>query len=707
MSIGIPPSPTTPLDRRRQSERCNSLTFPLQALLARHEAFTLEAERDREALSSTISSLEKEKGALEDYNTSLIAENRSLLSQLELLNVSAKDAETHVKSLESTLLAAQLEIRRLEAFEIRTMELERQLAALEAEQTLLQRNFSAKDLDERSAIQRWKKAERELTTLQDHVDAIERDARDEREKHVEVIGRMERQRRVEKELDTAAGRLKGAAAATTGRHVNGDGSSVISHFVKDILQDNANLQLSIIEMRELLVDSNEEVQTLREQLSVLQLTDEAKGSSLSAELEEMNVCTERTIREPPVVQQQLHIHHHYHAPREENRKPRRKRSALSPGVFTPPRALAAARFGTPDSARAILAQTSVTIPAPQRGSNRYSVQSNTQASDVASSIPSSPQSAYRNSTFFDRGVVDVDSSQPTSPTSSVDLMSPLFPPRHKRAAESRSFTAPHGYRPDSPIQEESSDGTIPKVAITSTSPETPTLADSAAQEARTGVESHQRKWTGHVDPPLRLRRATSHESIMSLSGQDIHTLKSRPSQLTTMLLRPQVSSNNLTVSYTSEIVARPTIARLERDSSSKDMLRGLAGETSSDTRSVTSESSAGAAADTTPKSKGKAPTRSWKWSPWSSSSVASTNIGISTEARETSQSAINSLRKSSGEATSPRADIVAIHRPSGINQKGDIPGLEAMLRSKNVIKNIKVHADSVDTEALREILEES
>ncbi|KIN05697.1 hypothetical protein OIDMADRAFT_154101 [Oidiodendron maius Zn] len=298
-----------------------------QALLVRHEAYMVDAERDRLELGAKIERLEADKKELEATNSKTIEENRGLLNQLEVLNSTVSESESHIKSLEATLQSTNQELRRLEGLAARTQDLEIQLAALEQEQVVLQNTITKTEAEERSVFQRWKQAERGLCALQDQLERIEREAREERERHIEVLGRMERQRAVERELDTAAGRLKGAAALTAGTSKNG--SSVVSHFVKDILQDNANLQLGIVELREMLTNSNEEVQTLREQLMLHQPIVENAGvdsgpSTLQAEL------ASKEEPEPKVISQELHIHHHYHAPKkEEIRRPKKKRMPIN------------------------------------------------------------------------------------------------------------------------------------------------------------------------------------------------------------------------------------------------------------------------------------------------------------------------------------------------------------------------------------------
>ncbi|EHK98174.1 hypothetical protein M7I_5935 [Glarea lozoyensis 74030] len=399
-----------------------------QALLVRHEQYMQDAERDRLDMTEKIEQLETEKKELEDANEKNAQENKTLLDQLEGLNTTAVESETYIKSLETTLQSTRQEMRRLETLAARTHELELQLAGLEEEQDVLKNTVLKSEVEERSAIQRWKKAERGICDLQDELERIEREAREERERHVEVLGRMERQRLVEKELDTTVGRLK--ATATTGGPKNG--TNVVSHFVKDILQDNANLQMGIMELREMLMNSNDEVQALREQLLLHQPIERGGGSTVPANLRaeldsftdikgnypklsqadrEREASSQRLpgTSEPPIVSQELHIHHHYHSKKEELRRPKKKRVSLNMATFTPPRLSQSSRDlqsprsprtpRGPDAASAILSQTSVTIPGPHTpASNRWSVQSSNQMSDFApSSVPSSPQSAYRNS----------------------------------------------------------------------------------------------------------------------------------------------------------------------------------------------------------------------------------------------------------------------------------------------------------------------
>jgi hypothetical protein len=672
------------------------LTFALQALLVRHEQYMHDAEKDRMEMGAKIEKLESDKKALKESNAKNIEENRGLLNQLEGLNTTVIESETHIKSLEATLQSTRQELRKLEGLALRTHDLEMQLAALEQEQELLQKTVITTQEQERCTIQRWKKAERRLGELHDQLERIEREATDERERHVEVLGRMERQRAVERELDTAAGRLKGAAAATTGNGKNG--SNVVSHFVKDILQDNANLQMGIVELREMLMNSNEEVQSLREQLLLHQpVLDNGHGDgngsgppTLRAEL-----APKEQPPEPQVISQALHIHHHYHAPKkEEIRRPKKKRNPLNTALFTPPKGMQSPRTprNNQDTANAILSQTAVTIPAPITPTNRWSMQS-AQMSDFApSSVPSSPQSMYRHSGLFDRGF-DIDSSRPTSPSSSVDPMSPQFPRHRKRDSEvsSRSFI-PSNFQPHVIHEEEDGDvEELPDLQVTDAT--TPSDVSHDTEGATHEDEPH---WTSAFQPTLR--RTTSHESILSISGIDIHSLKSRPSQLTITgrnpMLRPYsrlgapsttISMDSLTSS--SMVTARPTLSRHGRDSTA--YLRSSIAASNSDNRSIaSSNSNEGVGIG------GKL--GGWVFGRWGISPAKSHADlrGASLGPPASQQRAV------SGPAVDPMQAFMA--RPPGINQKGPIPGFVR----KTARTPSQVKPKVVDHDALREILNE-
>jgi hypothetical protein len=547
---------------KKKRESCEPpLTFALQALLIRHEAYVADSERERRQMVATIENLEKEKLELEAKNARTIKANRELLDQLENLNDAVASSDAQIQALMDTLRSTEEELDRLSTLAARTQLLEQQLLELEREQTQLQSSIDAKMVDERTAIQRWKNAERTIGDLQDQIDRIEREAREERQRHVEVVARMERRMAVEGELHTAAGRLKAKAGHDKG------GTNVVSHFVKDILLDNANLQHGILELREMLVNSNEEVERLRDQLKDHQPVssspdDQASTPNLQKELE----------LESEHLNQELHIHHHYHGPKtsknlpkvQPSRRPKKKRFSLTPTHFDPPPPQL-----DRSSTATILNQTAVTVPNTHRWSQATTL--------TTGSLPGSPVSESHRGSLYDRVFSDVayDSSRPTSPPDSIDLQSPMFgptksneyrdpdaTPRHQRRrshglkppglstirsistpismtaksspataiisavspANSLSndvFTLSPSIQPQAAIPEEAEDSSLSTPDAASLASPTPTPRAFEANDFLSPM----------IQMRPSLRRATSHESLISVSGMDIHTLQSRPSQL--------------------------------------------------------------------------------------------------------------------------------------------------------------------------------
>ncbi|KAH8808041.1 hypothetical protein F5884DRAFT_352295 [Xylogone sp. PMI_703] len=678
-----------------------------QALLIRNEQSMLEAERERSELNIKIAKLEADKMELEAENQKTIRENRELLNQLEDLNASLSDSETHIKSLESTLDSTNEELRRLEQFAARTRHLELQLASLEQEREILKKTIVTSEAEEKSALQRWRSAERRLNMLQEELETVEREAREERLRHTEVLNRMERQRTVEKELATAAGRLKGAAAATATVAAAGNnkqGSTVVSHFVKDILQDNANLQLGIVELRQMLMDSNDEVQALRERLQLNHPPEEDNTGSATPTLREELGTLEPEQEldqdpEPQVISQALHIHHHYHKPakKDEIRRPRKKRGSLSKPIFSPTSGRRSPAFSRgSESASTILQQTSVTIPtAISPVSGRWS--SSGHYSDFApSSVPSSPQSAYRTSSIFDRGF-DTDYSRPTSPGSSVDPLSPAFMPRHaKRSSDvsMRSFIAPMNFFQDHVIHEEDDD--VEEIQdLQSPRPSKPDTGDNASRPSN---EAEDVPSESPFQPTLR--RSASHESILSISGIDIHTLQSRPSQLMatgdgsflkdftrsrdSTPMSPTLSMDHF--SGSSYVTARPILSRHGQDSTS--ILRS----------SISSRGSNGTRPPSSSSNGFGRLVGDWVWNRWGISPVKS-----ETPTAPSTPKDIPASKQSSRSVSAPISDRfgVIIGRSPGINQSGPIPGFKKLEKAP-----AKVTPDIVDREALSEILTE-
>lgn len=520
-----------------------SLIFALQALLARHEAYIAEATEERRRMLGSIEKLETNKEELQASNTRVIEENRYLLEQLEEINDTVSNSDAQILSLNATLQSTRKELERLTALAAQSSHLEAQLACMESEAAELHQRLARREQVERTAVQRWKGAERTIRTLQEQVDRIDREAREERSRHAEVVKRFERRKAVERELENTAPRLNGAAAVSSfGRDGN---SSVVSHFVKDILQDNANLQLGIVELREMLMGSNVEVENLREQMMLHQpVHPDRSGSG-----EDLNSELARTPTNEAVLSPDFHVHHHYHAAPKVRERPvglartRKRRTITSPassGTQTPRTPSAhSMQIKTGSSAATILSQTSVTIPPIQ--SDRWSSQS----SQAPSSLPSSPQSAFRNSSVFDSMDDNMYSSRPTTPGSTA-LGSPSIYARHSKhnsdASNRRLSTQPSSSVPQSIVgvlqsedQHDMDDSTetikIPLLDH-STIPEEPeddtiiSFLDNHFDLSSNALRTHS---------PLermrpRLNPSSSHESLLSSRSIDIPRLGNKRSQ---------------------------------------------------------------------------------------------------------------------------------------------------------------------------------
>lgn len=531
------------------------LTFSLQALLVRHEAYVADSERERRHMLTTIDHLEKEKLQLEEQNAQTIKANRDLLNRLEELNDKVASSESHVHALEDTLHSTEEELQRLSSLTARTQMLETQLLELEREQSQIQTTLDLKITDEKTAVQRWKRAEKIIADLQDQIDRIEKESREERERHVEIVARMERRMAVDGEL------MSGKAKAGVDR----TGTNVVSHFVKDILRDNANLQHGILELREMLGNSNREVERLREHLGAHQ---PQSPSESNAEL--ATPTLQKELAGETTYNQELHIHHHYYGQlpakppsKPPARRPRKKRFTLTPGQFAPSMQVDPATQAT------ILSQTAVTVP----NTNRWS-----DATTLAPSLPSSPLSVSHRDSICDRVFSDTtyDSSRPTSPSDSVDLHSPMFASKlhtsgdmtqhHGKKSQSlrppslatiRSATTPisvtaksspatavvSGVSPASSLANEVfvlSPSLQPQPAIPENAKDTSSaiVADDSSMDSLAVIPNSNitdEELDDLMSPRMLmrpvLRRALSHESLISISGMDIHTLQSRPSQL--------------------------------------------------------------------------------------------------------------------------------------------------------------------------------
>lgn len=708
----------------------SSLTFALQALLHRHESYMAEAEEDRHRLVGSIEDLEREKQQVQAENARIIEENRSLLEQLDSLNQAVTESDNHVKSLTVTLEKTESDLRRLTVAATRAVELEAQLALMETEQSKLQESLMSVQEDEKSAVQRWRKAESTLRDLHDQVDRIEREAREERDRHTELVQRMERKRDVERELDNAAGRLKGAAAASE-LNRNAGGTNVVSRFVKDILQDNANLQVGIMELRDMLQSSNEEVQNLREQVISHQPLAGVDGDNTQPRPPPITLSEELRAKEERRVSQELHIHHHFHTPtpapttkKEKstlNRRVKKRRAAMgSPAVLhsatranSPRRAIHRSQ-SSGSSMSTILSQTSVSIP-PYSSSRRWS--SNSRAGD---SLASSPRSTFRTSSIFDRVERGPDFSQSTSPDSTV-FSSPLMQTRNLKGLDMP-------YRPvggfdnhDAPDDLSAfdndfysrqdffntGDNLIREPAIPEESEPSPPMSYfSPMGEPLTTTDEI---FTMHVQPSS-LRRSSSHDSLLSISvaGMDIHTPTSRHKRMGDwhpgMRIPRRILSPSVELVLTPPVISTPAVTADRAKSSeytSQSLLASMAAgnSTKSDTASVVSTDSTSThstALHGPDKVKFGRRVGGWVLGRWGMAPVSSES-----DSQDPTDSSNTSVTSSSAFEPKPRDPLAHRFRFPGVNQKGPIMGLRPPPAAP-----ISIHAESIDENLLRESLAE-
>ncbi|EEP77268.1 predicted protein [Uncinocarpus reesii 1704] len=706
------------------------------ALLGRHESYMVEAEADRAKMVAEIESLEKQKREVQAENAKIIQENKDLLDQLEGLNGVISESDAHIKVLSTSLETAQLEVRRLTAATSRAALLETQLSAMENDQARLEETLAVTQENERSAIHRWRKAEITLRDLHEQVDKMEKESKEEREKHVELLGRMERRRAVERELDSAAGRLKGAAAATEISR-NKNGTNVVSHFVRDILQDNANLQLNISELKDLLQNSDEEVRNLREQLLLHQPLSGTDPEDRSGHVGRAGIPLSEELQNVQSAPQEFHIHHHYHTPvtvaaqRKERNQPtmhrrQRRRKAIFPPTLleSPPKEsvespLSAHR--TRDSASSISTTLFPTTPSSIR-THRWVDQT---PGPAFSSAPSSPRSAYKPSSVFDRSDIGFDSSRPTSPESG--FTSPLMKAAHRKGPSDTSIRSVLDERWLDDIPTSSS--SVQHLEYSRIQPSTrsdlfadnggsaggsyscpfrgsPILEDNDDQKNSKGCHLSDDQVVMPLHSP-QLHRSTSRESLLSISGMDIHSTSdySTKSRATYVLKPPRrIASAGTIFSSTSPVISRTNVTISKANSGDQSPLSLLSSVVSATNNAANSTSIREPSSESNNTSKPqpmsiKSRMGGWVLGKWISTAPKPTPPKLDTPACPTSDSTSFSTSTTNKDTVRPLP--APLFRPPGVNQKGPILGLRPPDKPPTVI-----HPQNVDAMLLQESLAE-
>lgn len=831
---------TQQIKHKRQD---SGLTFALQALLDRHEAYAKESQAEQARLSNYITDLENEKISLQDANHKIVVENRELLQRLEQLNTDFGESGQKVQDLERFVQDCEQEIRRLNGLTRKTQDLELKMLEMEKEHADLNKHIADGKEENRSTIARWKESERKVRELEQEVQRIEWAARVDREKHEEIVARMERDRALDRELGLSEGRLKATAAVQNLKSGGPREKQVVSNFVRDILQDNANLQAGIAELRELLQTSNDEVQNLREQVILHQpmLEEGAHTPQRSLSLGE-ELALDRSPPKP--VQQEVHVHHHYHAKvgskKEKIPLTRRssRRRALMPsaissspstsGISTP---LVRAHRYNSDS------EVSNGIRSKDSRANRWSMQSTATTSTYMSSIASSPRSYFdRNSSIFDRLEREEESSRPTSPDSFI-LSSPMpfkrkpklddqalsvfeeedinddatSSPRENNVTEDvPSIETPADESGTPPDQD--GDDTIPDLELTprpnihnepesmpeqqDSSPSKPHIPDQplppedssgSTQDSSTGTHADGTTTISKASsiqeskpadstipyykiPEIRpsIRRRNSHDSLMSISGMDIHLAQHTDTRSALALLRgagankhyfapsPSTTRKVSATQPLASVTEYTAISRPGVDNTPSASMVALSGIRNADNTNTATQSKGliGSVGGWVRGKWGVAPTKSiadlrsvaaitpsktsatssssaqyrpsaihatttpaqLKSSAISQRSVATTSTSNSKSAagkRSVSANLLDNPKQTTSIAISPRtreesSDAVLSSffggRTPGINQAGPIPGFAATVAAKRVPTEIQ--ATKVDVNILKESLGE-
>ena len=514
-----------------------SLTWCLQTLLVRHEAYVVEAEEGRSRMDATIRTLEAEKRTLQMDNIKSIEENRSLLDLLEEMNTSIGDSEAEQESLKSRLLSTQQELHRVAMMAARTMRLEMELETMEQEHDQLHQALISAQGHERRATQKWRKAERSTGHLQEELERLELEAAEERQEHAEAVARLERVQGTATSR-TSSGKRRRSGSRSRGPDEMREGGAVVSNFMQGVLQDNMKLHTDLSELRGMLINAHDETDRLRDHILIHQeipahdgsiSKSATQGHELAAELaralgqpagaepDEVSGQSSGSATVSPEATPQpdldavglsvqlpaLHPGRPLHAEwLSANRKSSRAASA-SQGQ----------RLGSPESS------TSDTL---QRWSSQSTNTTTTNSASTAlSSVPNTPMSARCFPTMFDKAMADkILGSRPTSPEScrstleTPTLYSTTNDGRCRRdpisLASSRTTLASASHRAPLGIDFDARSLNNPPRAV-----EDQTLG-SSYQDFVPG----KRTFASASTDPL-LRRVASHESLISVSGLNI------------------------------------------------------------------------------------------------------------------------------------------------------------------------------------------
>ncbi|KAI9708403.1 MAG: hypothetical protein M1828_003001 [Chrysothrix sp. TS-e1954] len=520
-----------------------------QALLVRHETHLANAGQERIRTAEKIADMERVNAELEADNARVLAGNKDLVTQVEQLNRAITKSDTHINTLTTTLNSTQREMQRLTSLATRTVDLERQILEYEAHQAHSQVTLQRSEEKERDALDRWRTSERQLRDLQYQLESIEADAAEERQRNLEVVERMRRRDAAEKEL----------GCLSTSHRARPEKNEVVSSFVKEILLDNANLQLNVVDLQDRLQSSLNELDRLRDVPTDDQTLQRHPRYSRTPLESELDPGPGRQIS------QELHIHHHYHAPPVSSQN--RVRSKKKRPAIMPVRAIQTKDTGKlQESLETQALESWDASVSPEHQRNRWSAHSTTTKASNMSSGMSSPRS-----TVFDRLYEDdtTDFSRPTSPesdgiTSPVRMITCADPvsdePPSQPLSVSSDFPAnsPPG-REITPVRQSRRSSAEHGPHPFSKSPD-----NSNKTELSQIFEEEDENHKPILERPSRLRRTASQTSLLSISGMDIHSTfpsADRPGRPTALRSKASFTQQN-----TSPILSS-TVAQAARGSS--------------------------------------------------------------------------------------------------------------------------------------------
>ncbi|KAF3939846.1 hypothetical protein ABW19_dt0205877 [Dactylella cylindrospora] len=599
---------------------------------------------------------------------------RNVLSQkLETLNESVTQADSKVRDLTADLDDTRAELDRVGARAARAEILEAQLSVLETEQEDLRRNLSITLEDERNAAARWQKAEKQVADLQDQYNRLENEYIQDKVKTQKLVSKISARKSI-RDLHFPASKLEGAA---------------ISNFMKEILQDNQQLQAGTAELRQMLMIAQDEIGALREQV-LLQARPEPSElgrSPLSYEFDGYN----------RKLSQELHVHHHHHVLTKEKgsvRKVKRRAKgssskASAPQSPTPP-------AWVPFESTGSISKRSSVQSSSYGGHTRSSSFPNTVFSDTA-------PSTYRDSSIFDRSF-NIDDSRPTSagstgpgiPSSPIPVEKRRSHGRHHSSFNNPPFSAlneedlPDIHAPEPSVEDNSP---AEELDVTGSGDSPQFDADSTPQNEQEESDipdafelSTPSPFLATTIPGRKLVRSASHESLLSPETAPIDIYLTPKGAKAPIAITSSTSAFSTLQAVMTPVTARNTPARYSSSTYNRLLLSSVGGSI--------------------PKSppKQQKGMGSWLWGRFGGSKAATPETASSSLARHVEVADDSSITTSSDnlEAGSTKSAASSIKNVSVSPSKGYRPPLGLMPKKSAPV----VLATPVDEDSLAEVLAE-